>query len=156
MRLSGFIEFAKKVMHAAKKGGLKGPNLKKLEHLLNRTGRRNRILAQGILSALAAGGSSKEDIERFSKLLETANERIVQDKPPFTAKHQKELNDIFKRAFVSRKTAKWFSLQLDEFVASEINEFISGGKEIMTGIPERKTVKFTAAPESKKKKRVRL
>ena len=156
MRLSGFIEFAKKVMQAAKKGGLKGPNLKKLEHLLSRTGKRNMILAQGILSALAAGGSSKEDIERFSNLLETANERIVQDKPPFTDTQQGELNDIFKRAFVSRKTSKWFSLQLDEFVAAEINEFISGGKEIMTGIPERKTVKFTTAPESKKKKRVRL
>lgn len=156
MRLSGFIEFAKKVLRAAKKGGLKGPDLKKLEHLLSKTGKRNRVLAQGILSALDAGGSSREDIESFSKLLEGANERILHDKPPFTPRQRKELNGIFKRAFVSRKTARWFSMQLDEFVAGEINEFITGGKEIMAGVPERKTVKFAEAPKPAKKKRVRL
>lgn len=160
MRLSGFIEFTKKVVRAAKKGGLKGLDLRKLEHLLNRTGKRNRVLAQGILTALDAGGSSKADIERFSRLLEAANERILADKPPFTAKQQGELNEIFKNAFISRKTAKWFSMQLDELVAEEINEFITGGKEIMAGVPEKKTVKFKEevkeAKPPKKKKEVRL
>jgi hypothetical protein len=156
MRLSGFIKFAKEILKAAKKGGLKGPDLKKLEHLLNRTGKRNRILAQGILSTLAAGGASKGDIEKFGELLEAANERILHDKPPFTRKQQNELNDIFKRAFISRKTARWFSMQLDELVAAEINEFITGGKEIMAGVPEKKTIKFERKTSAKKKKKVRL
>jgi len=160
MRLKGFIEFAKKVLGAAKKGGLRGPDLKKLEHLLRRTGRRNRVLAQGILTALNAGGSSKEDIEGFSRLLEDANERILADKPPFTPKQEQELNEIFKKAFISRKTAKWFSMQLDELVAEEINEFITGGKEIMAGVPERKTLKLKEEVKetkpSRKKKEVRL
>ena len=142
MVLSSFMKFAKRVIAAAKKGGLKGPDLTKLTNLLRKTGNRNRVLAQGILSALAAGGSRKNDINRFGELLEMANKRISDGKTPFTKKHEKELNDIFARAYVSRKTARWFSMQLDELVAGEINDFISGERKFMEKIPERKTIKL--------------
>jgi len=156
MKLTGFMEFAKKVVGAAKKGGLKGPDLKKLVHLLQKTGKRNRVLAQGILSALDAGGSSKDDINRFSELLEVANERILDGKKPFTGKQQDELNKIFGKAYLSKKTARWFSMQLDELVAGEINEFISGRKKLITGVPERKSVKFKTETEKATKRKVKL
>ncbi len=157
MVLSGFVEFAKRVVNAAKKGGLRGPDLKKLTNLLRKTGDRNRVLAQGILSALTAGGSSREDINRFSDLLEIANHRIADGKVPFTSKQQQELNKIFARAYISRKTARWFSLQLDELVAEEINEFITGESRLMAKVPEKKTFKLTKTkPTTTGKKKVKL
>ena len=157
MVLSKFVEFSKKVMSAARKGGLKAPDLKKLGNLLNKTGKRNKVLAQGILSALAAGGSSKEDIHRFSELLEMANDRIEDGKTPFTPKHQAELNTIFARAYISRKTARWFSLQLDELVAGEISDFITSESKLMTSVPERKTFKLQEKkPKTAKEKKVKL
>ncbi len=157
MVLSGFMEFAKRVIDAAKKGGLKGPDLSKLSRLLTKTGKRSRILAQGILTALSTGGASKGDTEKFSELLELANRRIEEGKTPFTPKQQEELNAIFRRTFISRKTAKWFSSQLDEFVAREINDFISGERKLMERVPEKKTVKFERRAEEKAaKKKVKL
>jgi len=144
IKSGGFTEFVKSVISSAKKGGLKGKDLKKLEHLLKKTGKRNRILAQGILTALTLGGAGRKDIERFSELLEAANQRITEDREPFTQKQQEELNGIFRRAFISRKTAKWFSLQLDELVAEEINSFIYGERQLMEKVPEKKSVKFEA------------
>ena len=148
--LSRFMIFAKKVISAAKKGGLREPELRKLTHLLKKTGKRNRVLAQGILTALNAGGSSKKDIMHFSELLESANQRILDEKVPFTKKQQKELNGIFARAYVSKKTRRWFSTQLDELMAGEINDVISGEKKLMGKVPERKTVKFMVRKETRK------
>jgi len=155
MRLIGaFVEFARRVLSAAKKGGLGARDLLKLDNLLIRTGKRNTILAKGILSALSAGGASDSDIQRFGKLLEKANGRIIEDKDPFTPRERAEMNELFRRAYVSQKTARWFSSQLDELVAEEIGEYIAGRRRIdIGGVPRRKTVSFESQTEPKTKRR---
>jgi hypothetical protein len=145
--IGGFFQFARKVLEAAKKGGLPEPDLKKLDNLLTRTGKRNTILAKGILTSLSAGGASDKDVARFSDLLQNAETRISDDKEPFTDSERKELIDIFKRAYISAKTARWFSAQVDELLAEEINEFISGSRRVDIGVPAKKTVRFEAETE---------
>lgn len=151
MRLIGsFFEFASRVMDAVKAGRLPKEDSKKLERLLTRTAKRNVVLAKGILSALNAGGAKKEDIKRFSILLEKANERIAGDKEPFTAKEKDEISDIFKRAYVSTKAAHWFASQIDELVATEIDEYIQGKRFL--AIPTKKIVTFESNKKSEKEK----
>jgi len=152
--IGAFFQFARRVLDAAKKGGLSAVDLKKLDNLLTRTGKRNTILAKGILSALSAGGASDDDIVRFSSMLQKAESRIADDKEPFTTKEMKELSEIFKRAYISAKVARWFSAQVDELLAGEINEFISGSRRVDIGVPKKKSVKFEIK-EKKKKKRVK-
>lgn len=147
--IGGFFQFARRVLDAAKKGGLPAVDLKKLDNLLTRVGKRNTILSKGILSALSAGGASEEDIRRFGELLQNADARISQDKEPFTKAESTELSEIFKRAYVSDKVARWFSAQIDQLLAEEINEFISGSRRVEIGVPKKKSVKFK---EEKKKK----
>ena len=160
MRFIGaFFEFSRRVIDAAKNGGLPNTDLKKLDNLLTRTGKRNTILAKGILTALSAGGASDRDVSRFGDLLLKAEDRIIENKEPFTGGERKELSDIFKRAYVSAKTANWFSAQIDELLAEEINEFISGSRRIDVGVPAKKTVKFETTeekrtPEEKKKYKI--
>lgn len=142
MRLIGaFVAFARRVVETAKAGGLGSKDLKKLDHLLSRTGKRNTILAKGILSALSAGGAGEKDIARFGELIGRANERISNGKEPFTPKELKEVTNIFKRAYISHKTARWFNSQLDELVAEQINEFITGTRSVdITGVPMKTTI----------------
>ena len=121
----------------------------KLERLLDRTAKRNLILAKGILSALNAGGAKDVDIEKFSLLLEKANERINTGKEPFTNVDTQELANIFKRAYISTKAANWFATQMDELLAEEIDEFIKGKRSI--GVPTKKTVTFEDKPTQKEK-----
>jgi len=155
MRFVGsFFEFSKKVLGAAKRGGLSPKELKKLDNLLTRTGKRNTVLAKGILTALNAGGAGESDVARFSELLLRAEERVVMDKKPFTDPERKELSDIFKRAYVSAKTAQWFSAQVDELLAEEINEFITGSRRIDLGVPTKKSVRFEEKPEERKKAKI--
>ncbi|MFH1394296.1 MAG: hypothetical protein ABII71_05495 [Candidatus Micrarchaeota archaeon] len=151
MRLIGaFVEFARRVLSAAKKGGLARRDLLKLDNLLSRTGRRNTILAKGILSALSAGGASDDDIRRFGSMLGRANQRIMDDKEPFTSKERDEITQIFRRAYVSQKTARWFSSQMDELVAEEIKEYISGKRRVdIGGVPRKKTVSFDVETQAK-------
>jgi hypothetical protein len=47
--LGAFSEFSKRVVDTSKKGGLSPKDTKKLQNLLNRTAKRNTILAKGIL-----------------------------------------------------------------------------------------------------------
>jgi len=156
MRFIGsFFEFSRRVLDSAKTGGLPQKDVKKLDNLLTRTGKRNTILAKGILSALSAGGASDQDITRFSELLLKAEERIMEDKPPFTATEHKEMSDIFGRAYVSTRTAKWFSAQLDELVAEEINEFISGSRRIEVGVPAKKSLKLAPGQTEEEKKKLK-
>ena len=150
--IGGFFQFARRVLDAAKKGGLAAVDLKKLDNLLTRTGKRNTVLAKGILSALDAGGASEKDVQRFGELLKKAEARIAQDKEPFTEKDSKEINDIFRRAYLSAKTAKWFSAQVDELLAEEIKEFIEGTRRVEMGVPKKKTVAFEAKEKKKKAK----
>lgn len=156
--IGGFFQFARRVLDAAKKGGLGEPDVRKLDNLLARTGKRNTILAKGILTSLSAGGASEKDVARFGELLQDAEARIGQDEEPFTDADRKELTGIFKRAYVSSKTARWFSAQLDELLAEEINEFIAGTRRVDIGVPAKKTVKFEteAQAEKEEKKRAKL
>jgi hypothetical protein len=160
MRFIGsFFEFSRRVLDAVKKGGLPQKDVKKLDILLTNTGKRNTILAKGILTALSAGGSSEKDIERFSELLLKAEERIVDDKLPFTPAEHKEISDIFSRAYISAKTARWFSAQVDALLAEEISEFISGSRRVDIGVPTKKTVRFesnTEKDEDEKRKRAKV
>ena len=154
--IGGFFQFARRVIDAAKKGGLGDPDTKKLDNLLTRTGKRNTILAKGILSSLSAGGASDKDVARFSELLQGAEQRIAQNREPFTPQSKTELLDVFKRAYVSAKTARWFSAQIDELLAEEINEFISGGPRVDVGVPSKKSVKFERAEDkAEDKKKIR-
>jgi hypothetical protein len=114
------------------------------------------VLTKGILTALSAGGAGSKDVARFSDLLMKAEERVIADKKPFSDAEQKELADIFERAYVSAKTARWFSAQVDELLAEEINEFISGSRRIDLGVPTKKSVRFetAAAPQERKKTKI--
>lgn len=147
MRLIGrFFQFSQRILKAAEKAGLSKVDIAKLKRLLDRTAKRNVILAKGILTALNAGGATKGEIKQFSELLEKAHMRIGAGKEPFTEEDKKQLTRIFKRASLSAKAARWFSTQLDDLLAEEIEDFIEGKKTI--GIPTKKVVTF----EEKKKK----
>ncbi|MDO8553527.1 MAG: hypothetical protein Q7S22_01865 [Candidatus Micrarchaeota archaeon] len=149
MQLIGsFFEFANRVMSAAKQGKLPKDDSKKLERLLTRTAKRNTVLAKGILTALNAGGAKADDIKRFSQLLEKANDRISQDKNPFTDKENTEISDIFKSAYISTKAAHWFASQIDELVAEEIDEYIKGRRFL--AVPTKKVVMFESAKKVEK------
>ncbi len=153
MRVVGsFFDFSKKVLDAAKKGGLAPGELKKLDNLLTRTGRRNAVLAKGILTALSAGGAGESDVLRFGDMLRRAEERVMESKPPFTEAERKDLSQIFKRAYVSARAAQWFSAQVDELLAEEINEFISGSRRVELGVPKRKSVRFEQEEKEERKK----
>jgi len=150
--IGAFFEFSRRVIDAVKAGGLPKRDVKKLDNLLIRTGKRNTVLAKGILTALSAGGASDKDVKRFGELLRRAEERIMQDKEPFTPSDRKELSSIFKRAYISAKTTKWFHAQVDELLAEEITEFIEGSRRVDIGIPKKKTVGFEKKKTSGKKK----
>lgn len=150
--IGAFFEFSRRVIDAVKAGGLPKRDVKKLDNLLTRTGKRNTVLAKGILTALSAGGASDKDVKRFGELLRKAEERIMQDREPFTASDRKALSDIFKRAYISAKTTKWFQAQVDELLAEEISEFIAGSRRVAIGVPKKKTVKFETKTAKKKKK----
>lgn len=156
--IGGFFQFARRVINAARSGGLPEADIKKLDKLLERTGKRNTIVAKGILSALNAGGASDKDISRFGELLAGAEMKISQDKEPFTSGEKQEIADLFKRAYVSDKTARWLSGQVDSLLAEEISEFISGSKRVDIGVPAKKTVRFErdAAEEKDEDKKKRL
>jgi 3-oxoacyl-ACP reductase-like protein len=153
--IGAFFEFSRRVLNAVKAGGLPKRDVKKLDNLLMRTGKRNTVLAKGILTALSAGGASDKDVKRFGRMLRNAEDRIMQDKEPFTKAERKELSSIFKRAYISAKTTKWFQVQVDELLAEEITEFIAGSRRVNIGIPKKKSVSFerkTAKKTTERKK----
>jgi hypothetical protein len=131
-----FRGFAERVLAAVKKGGLPSNEQKKLDHLLSRTGKRNLVLARGILTALDAGGATKSDVKRFGELLEAANSRIVDEKAPFNDKERLELTEMFRRAYVPKRTSGWFSSHLDELLAQEINDSLRERAGIPKKTPE--------------------
>lgn len=157
MRIVGsFFEFSKRVLDAAKKGGLAPRELKKLDNLLARTGKRNTVMAKGILTALSAGGASEADVSRFGGLLRRAEDRVMEGRQPFTEAERKELAGVFGRAYISAKTARWFSAQVDELLAEEINDFISGSRRVDIGVPSRKTVRFETGAVKEEKKKAKI
>jgi hypothetical protein len=128
--MSSFDAFVKRVLDSSKVGKLGKDDASRLKRMLENTKRRNIVLAKGILSALMVGKASDRDITSFAKMLETANERIATDKKPFTKDDEKELNRLFKNAGVSEKAARWFALQMDEFLNSEIEEAVMAKKTV--------------------------
>ena len=136
--LGSFQKFADRVLDAVKKGGLEKLDQIKLNHLLERTGRHNLVLAKGLLSAFDAGGASKKDIQRFGELLDNANHRILEDKPPFTSVEKNEISAIFRRAYLSDKAAGRFTKNIDELLAEQIKEGIEQKPEISATIPKKK------------------
>jgi hypothetical protein len=149
-----FRGFAERVLGAVRKGGLVKNDASMLNHLLKRTEKRNIILAKGILSAMDAGGASKTDVKRFGELLDKANNRIIENKDPFTGVEQNELASIFRRAYVSKKTSGWFTNNLDELLAQELSRNILGKEKSTLGIP-RKTEGQKIEEKEKEKRRIR-
>lgn len=155
--IGGFFQFAEKVLDSSKKGGLPFKDQKKLDNLLKRTGKRNTVLAKGLLSAMTAGGASENDIRDFGEILERAEKRIEEDKEPFTKKDSEDLSEIFKRSFISQKTEKWFHAQLDDLLAGEIKEFISGTRRMDIQIPKKtELIEYKEVKENKEGKRIRV
>ena len=152
--IGGFFKFTRRVLDAAKKGGLGAKDLTKLDRLFTRTGKRNAVLAKGILSALSAGGASDKDIDGFGELLRNAEDRIAKDQEPFTKKEREELSKIFERAYISSKAARWFSKEIDELLTEHMLELMEGKRRVEIGVPKKKTVKFDAKPKKKKKTKV--
>jgi len=150
MVFDSFAAFAKRVIDAAKKGGLAPRDLKKLERLLARDGKRNRILAAGLVSAMKAGGA--KEIEKVGDLFEKASERIEAGKPPFTDEDANALRSILKKAGVSEKTTRWVSKHIDDLLAEEIKNFISSGETEKKIIPVKK-FESTNEPGKKQEKK---
>jgi hypothetical protein len=71
-----------------------------------------------------------------------AEDRIANEQQPFTQIEQKEITSLFQKAFMSAKTARWFSSQIDELVAQEIQEFLSGSRGVEAAIPSRKSIRL--------------
>jgi hypothetical protein len=147
MAFGTFANFAKKVLDAAKKGGLNSKDLRKLDRLLTRNAMRNKILAAGLVSALRAGAKPSE-VNRLSTMFEKASERIADGKDPFTEEEQKKIRSILDDAGISSKTSNWVAKHTDDLLAAEVNEFISG-KHLTTPIVP---VKKTMAVEKEKDK----
>ncbi|MFH1221793.1 MAG: hypothetical protein V1492_01775 [Candidatus Micrarchaeota archaeon] len=146
-----FADFAKKVLDAAKKGGLNPNELQKLDRLLTRDGKRNKILAAGLVSALKTTAGPAE-VEKLGTLFEKASERIADGKQPFTKGEAETMRSILKGAGVSTKTTSWVSKQIDDLLADEIKEFISGKKIDRGFVPTKKKVSFAKEEEEEKKK----
>lgn len=136
MAFGSFAEFARKVVEAAKKGGLPLRDLKRLEKLLEKDGKRNKILAAGLIAAMKTSASEK-DIDKLGKLFEKASERIANGKAPFTESDSQLLRSMLEEAGVSRKATRWVSKNVDELLAEEIKEFISGKKIEREIIPKK-------------------
>ena len=108
------------------------------------------------MCALSVGGATEKDIARFGELLSGAEVRISNDKEPFTKAEKEELNGIFKRSYISTKTARWLSGEVDALLAEEITEFMSGSKRVEIGVPAKKSVRFEKDDiEEDKRKRIK-
>lgn len=157
MALVDFSKFSKKVL-AAVKGKLTTKETGILSRLFTRVKKRNTVLAAGLLSALKAGGSTKRDTDRLSKILERANDRILDGQKPFTAAEKKELAVIFERANLPKKAEAKFTHNVesdsDDLLISKITESIHRDKEKkFEFIPEKKMKTKTIALPEKKRER---
>ncbi|MEM2908573.1 MAG: hypothetical protein QW590_00035 [Candidatus Bilamarchaeaceae archaeon] len=145
--VESFLMFAKKVLDAAKKGGLSQSDLKKLARLLANDRKRYAILAVGLVSALKRG-ATQNDIKRVSALFEKAAGRIANEKKPFTKEEAEELKRIFTDAGISIKASRWVSRHVDDLLANEIQAFISGKKPEF--VPSKKLVSLEREKELQK------
>lgn len=124
-----FKAFTKKVLSLLK-GKVSPDEITILSHLFDKTNRKNHILATGILSVLKVGGATEHDIKKFSTILDEANNRIMQDKLPFTKKAENELAKIFSKTKFPKKARRTFKHDLDIPLTSAIKENIQRKKRI--------------------------
>ena len=146
MALVDFNAFSTKVLTAVK-GRLTTKEIGVLKRLFSRVKKRNTILAAGLLSALKAGGASKTDTDKLSKILERANERILEGKKPFTAAEKKELAVIFERANMPIKAGAKFKHNVE----SDADDLLIS--QIAESIHREKKRKFEFVPEKKMKRK---
>lgn len=134
--MNAFERFASRVISAVKKGALPRIDQIKLGHLLDKTGKRNLILSQAILSSIDK--ENKKDIKRFAELLGLADSRILANKEPFTKKEQAELAALFRRASLSQASTRKFTRNIDELLAEQIKESIEGKPPVTSAVPRKK------------------
>lgn len=157
-----FSGFSAKVL-AAVKGKLSQKEAGTLSRLLNRTKKRNVVLAAGLLSALKVGGASKADIDKFAGVLERAHARILEGKEPFTKADETLLEQIFNNARVPLSAEKKLKHNVqgdrDDLLAGEIVNSInmSTSQRLRGFVPAKKvpTVRFEEEEEEKVRKRAK-
>jgi hypothetical protein len=157
MALVDFTAFSKKVL-AAVEGKLSAKEIGILDRMFTRVKKRNLVLAAGLLSALRAGGATKADVQRLSKILEDANDRIYDGRKPFTQTDEKELARIFHRASLPQKAEARFKHNVDadadDLLASELASSIRREEqEAFSFVPEKKLKKAPTLPEPKEKEK---
>ena len=128
--MKSFFEFSKRVMEAAKKGGLPISDIKKLDKLLLKTGKKNTIFSKGLITALSIGNANSTDLRRFKEIIGSAELRLFDSKEPFTTDEKKEISQIFNRSYLPQKTARWISLEMDGLLAEELANLIEGKSTI--------------------------
>ncbi|MDD2655744.1 MAG: hypothetical protein PHQ80_03700 [Candidatus ainarchaeum sp.] len=157
-----FSRFSAKVL-AAVKGKLSRKEAGTLSRLLNRTKKRNVVLAAGLLSALKVGGASKAEIDRFAGVLEKAHVRILEGKEPFTKADEGILERIFNDAKMPLSAEKKLKHNVqgdrDDLLAGEIvNSIIMSTSQRLKGfVPEKRVpvVRFEEEEEEKVRKRAK-
>ena len=153
MALMNFAEFSKKVLDAAE-GKLTQKEMGTLKRLFSRVRKRNLVLASGLLSALKAGGASKEDTQKFSVILEKANERIFEGKKPFTREEEKEIASIFERAHFPQPAQARFKHNIqsdeDDLLVSQIAEAIHRDRKQLGFVPERSAPAREERPQKRR------
>ncbi len=117
---NSFKAFANRVIHSLRMGKLNEKDIKIVQRLLIKTGKKNLILSNALLSTLTKGEQSEQDVKRFAHLLDLANRRITEDKEPFSAGDKNEIEEIFKRHSLSTKAAKKFTFGIDELLTMEL------------------------------------
>lgn len=146
--INAFKRFAARVLSAVKKGGLPNLDQVKLGHLLDKTGKRNLILSQAILSSF--NKDNKQDITRFAEMLEAADSRIIKNQEPFTKKESAELTALFRRASLSELTSRRFTQNIDELLAEQIGASIKRKQDVSNAVPTRKTIDLNKNRNKKK------
>ncbi|MEM4366706.1 MAG: hypothetical protein QW035_01075 [Candidatus Anstonellales archaeon] len=158
--LKGFSAFIESVMGAVK-GRLEPAEEQRLKRLLERIGRKNKVIASGLVRALKEGGASKEDLKKVLILLERADHRIMNDAEPFMANEEREFKEILEKATLPPNVFYKIKFGLDEMVKYEIVDLlakeVSGismeAEEKVVSLGKETEVERTQAKEEEKKDR---
>ena len=157
-----FSGFSAKVL-AAVKGRLSPKEAGTLARLLDRTKKRNVVLAAGLLSALRVGGAGRADIDKFAGVLERAHTRILDGKEPFSKADEALLEQVFNNARMPLSAEKKLRHNVqgdrDDLLAGEILNSItmSTSQRLRGFVPAKRvpTVRFEEEEEEKVRKRAR-
>jgi hypothetical protein len=157
-----FSGFSAKVL-AAVKGKLSQKEAGTLSRLLDRTKKRNTVLAAGLLSALKVGGAGKTDITRLAGVLENAHARIIEGKEPFTKSDERLLEHIFSEARMPLSAEKKLKHNVqndrDDLLAGEIVNSInmSTSQRLKGFVPAKRipTVRYGEEEEERVRKRAK-